>query len=691
MAGRGKNMVKPAWMTRNDGPSVSRRNDGPSVSRRNDGQSVSRNDGQSVSRNDGQSVSRNDGPSMSSSFWEGKPSQPPQTGGWSEHKSPEGKVYFFNQFTKESTFDKPAALMSESERKLPSSDWKEFAREGKIYYFNKKTKESIWEEPMQFTRYKERLRALCAGAPPTKDMESLAVFKAARKALDECSVASVAEPKKEVTYRRAKPASELPLREITGVLLVPDSKNKYKILTDTETAIKEFKCMLKERKVPPNSSWVEAMTYGIPNDPRFHAVKGLVNKQQVLAEYSEARQVELEEEKRQLKKHLVKDLEIILEDMAIQKKINGKSRRREVLDQLEGHPILKAFPDSKTLENSILDYLDVLYAKEKAAKAALKETEKDLVIKKLSDMWKDKEISHESSWTGIPEKLNVLDLKILVARDLQDHFLDFVKEQKEKEKRQKEEAVAGLKNSHKDLLLEFKGWVQQQLTQARTLPLSLKEYLEDTPERRISFLDNPLVKSMILAAVDAKIFTCDAGLDYPTLLRDEFEETLDTFLDQMDACRKLIRGNLTKKVRTKYDSEAMDQLLCNSDDMINSLDSDTRKQIFDEYPPVVVESVFDRLVADADKKVEKRKTRFSEMLKDVLRKEHHTGMTWDDAIKKLRKEPEFEELIYDDVRKQLFDHHMIWLQTKFSENTESSKRSRSRSGSTSPKKLPKNN
>jgi YHS domain-containing protein len=97
------------------------------------------------------------------------PLRPKNVGGWAEHKTDDGKVYYFNSITGQSQFVKPDMMKSEIEKALPSCVWKQFIKDGKSYYFNQQTQQSVWDQPMAFTTFKERLRVLCEGDAPTKD------------------------------------------------------------------------------------------------------------------------------------------------------------------------------------------------------------------------------------------------------------------------------------------------------------------------------------------------------------------------------------------------------------------------------------------------------------------------------------------------------------------------------------------
>lgn len=108
---------------------------------------------------------------------------------WAEAKTEDGKVYYYNSKTQETTFTKPFELKTYAERQLPQISWKEFVTaEGGSYFVNSETNESVWEEPMEFTTHKERLQAMCAGEAPAKNMAAMAIYTAARSALEELTV-----------------------------------------------------------------------------------------------------------------------------------------------------------------------------------------------------------------------------------------------------------------------------------------------------------------------------------------------------------------------------------------------------------------------------------------------------------------------------------------------------------------------
>lgn len=84
---------------------------------------------------------------------------------WTEHKAPDGRTYYYNNVTKQSLWEKPDDLKTQSELLLSQCSWKEYKSEnGKIYYHNISTKESRWTIPPELEELKTRIIAEEAAA-----------------------------------------------------------------------------------------------------------------------------------------------------------------------------------------------------------------------------------------------------------------------------------------------------------------------------------------------------------------------------------------------------------------------------------------------------------------------------------------------------------------------------------------------
>ncbi|KAJ4295861.1 U1 snRNP protein [Collariella sp. IMI 366227] len=77
----------------------------------------------------------------------------PPGAAWQEHRTPDGRIYYFNPLTKVTQWTKPEDLMSPAERALANQPWKEYTAEGgRKYWHNTETKQTTWEMPEVYKR-----------------------------------------------------------------------------------------------------------------------------------------------------------------------------------------------------------------------------------------------------------------------------------------------------------------------------------------------------------------------------------------------------------------------------------------------------------------------------------------------------------------------------------------------------------
>ncbi|GMH13579.1 hypothetical protein Nepgr_015420 [Nepenthes gracilis] len=82
---------------------------------------------------------------------------------WLEHSSADGRRYYFNKKTRQSTWEKPLELMTPIERADATTDWKEYTSpDGRKYYYNKISKQSKWTIPEDLKRAREQADKLSA-------------------------------------------------------------------------------------------------------------------------------------------------------------------------------------------------------------------------------------------------------------------------------------------------------------------------------------------------------------------------------------------------------------------------------------------------------------------------------------------------------------------------------------------------
>uniref|UniRef100_G1KIH0 Pre-mRNA-processing factor 40 homolog A n=1 Tax=Anolis carolinensis TaxID=28377 RepID=G1KIH0_ANOCA len=223
-------------------------------------------------------------------------SVPLQKPAWSEHRAPDGRVYYYNSETKQSSWEKPDELKSKAELLLSRCPWREYRSEtGKPYYYNTQTKESRWTRPRELDDIEgERLQLLASG-----------------------SVSGV----------------EWPLLS-PGISII--------------TCDPAF-CF------PTSASWEQAMKL-INSDPRFSALPKLSEKKQAFNAYKAQRDKEEKEETRLRAKEAKEELQRFLEQ---HNKMNSTTRYRKAEQMFGELEVWAVVPerDRKEIYDDVLFFL----------------------------------------------------------------------------------------------------------------------------------------------------------------------------------------------------------------------------------------------------------------------------------------------------------------------------------------------
>lgn len=203
------------------------------------------------------------------------PNVEPLPAGWAEHRTPDGKVYYYHSVTRETRWDRPTNARAPKQplhssaptvmRSAPqavtsfkNSEWDEHqTSDGKVYYYNKRTRETTWTKPGQST-------APSAKRPRTVDGDLRDVVTSRKKSKSDASTRVLRRPRsrdgKTLTDRQAE-AYFLKRAEIRKT----DAHTEDKPLFDN-TSLSEKECqkhfydMLKENGITENSSWLEVMS-----------------------------------------------------------------------------------------------------------------------------------------------------------------------------------------------------------------------------------------------------------------------------------------------------------------------------------------------------------------------------------------------------------------------------------------------
>ncbi|XP_038109716.1 pre-mRNA-processing factor 40 homolog A [Culex quinquefasciatus] len=260
---------------------------------------------------------------------------------WTEHKAPDGRMYYYNSKTKQSLWEKPDELKSPAEKLLAACPWKEYkSDQGKVYYHNVNTKESQWVAPLEYSELKDKveaerlaaeaakaaavktLGAVAAGLPlmippvvlpvvsPAIGGDSLGSFSGvmpgsaenSSSALDQAMAATLA----------AIEVPEEPAPSKGAVEEVPPVEEEPVIeFKDKKEAIEAFKEFLKEKNIPSSASWEQCVKI-CQKDPKFNVFKKLQEKKQAFNAYKTQKQKDEKEEQRLKVKRCKEDLEKFL-------------------------------------------------------------------------------------------------------------------------------------------------------------------------------------------------------------------------------------------------------------------------------------------------------------------------------------------------------------------------------------------
>jgi len=279
---------------------------------------------------------------------------------WTEHKSPDGRTYYYNTDTKQSSWTKPDALKSPSERLLSTCPWKEHkhADTGKVYFYNSDTKESTWTMP--------------------EDLSNVKIEIAKLEAEENAESSSDEEPVKGVEKE--------------------ESDQEEVVYETKEDAKNAFKNLLRDKGVASTSSWEQAMKL-ISNDKRYTALAKLNEKKQAFNAYKTLRGKEEKEEERQLAKEAK---EALYDYLITHPNMNSNLVYRKAAEFFETHKEWSKVPD-RDRKDVYEDSLFFLGKKEKEEEIKLRAKQKEELAVILEDI---KDITYKTTWAESQEILS---------------------------------------------------------------------------------------------------------------------------------------------------------------------------------------------------------------------------------------------------------------------------------------------
>uniref|UniRef100_T1JD55 Pre-mRNA-processing factor 40 homolog B n=1 Tax=Strigamia maritima TaxID=126957 RepID=T1JD55_STRMM len=564
---------------------------------------------------------------------------------WTEHRSPDGRIYYYNNVTKQSSWEKPDELKTHAELLLSQCPWKEYKSDtGKIYYHNIQTKESRWTIPKELDDLKGMF------VPKDDSDEKKFIPSGSGHPLPDepgnasQSLATIQLPSQLHEANNNKDEAKV-VGGTTGEEDVNDAakENKTIVYKDKKEAIEAFKELLREKEVSSNASWEQALKL-IVNDPRYGTLKKLNEKKQAFNAYKTQKAKEEKEENRLRAKKAKEDLELFLQNT---NKMNSQTRYRKAEQLFENEEIWKAVPERerKDLYEDVVFYLA---KKEKEEAKALRKRN----MKSLSDILDSMtNVTYSSTWQEAQQML--LDNPVfaedteLLNMDKEDALIVYeehvrqLEQDEEEEKERERRRVKRQQRKNRDSFLvlldelheqgkltSMSLWVEvypllsadlrfsSMLGQPGSTPLDLfKFYVEDLKAR---FHDEKKIIKEILKEKDFQVDVKTTFEEFATVVsEDKRSATLDagnvkltynSLLEKAEAREKERMKEEARKVRLRRLESSFRAMLKNAGPVLSASSKwdDIRSQFESEsaFTAVTLESERIRLFKEYQQNLE---------------------------------------------------------------------------------------
>ncbi|XP_064926270.1 pre-mRNA-processing factor 40 homolog A isoform X2 [Columba livia] len=649
---------------------------------------------------------------------------------WTEHKSPDGRTYYYNTETKQSTWEKPDDLKTPAEQLLSKCPWKEYKSDsGKPYYYNSQTKESRWAKPKELEDLEAMIKAEENSIKPEESTPATSAPAAAAEGANATSTATAAAETAAAGAAAATAATAAPEAEsaaaasgteteATGAAAAEepgqataapaaqeqsgeaaagaaDDSSKQEAAADAaskkedddaqpvkktytwntkEEAKQAFKELLKEKRVPSNASWEQAMKM-IINDPRYSALAKLSEKKQAFNAYKVQTEKEEKEEARSKYKEAKESFQRFLEN---HEKMTSTTRYKKAEQMFGEMEVWNAISERDRLEI----YEDVLFFLSKKEKEQAKQLRKRNweALKNILDNMAN--VTYCTTWSEAQQYLmdnpTFAEDEELQNMDKEDALICFEEHIRALEKEEEEE-------KQKSLLRERR----RQRKNRESFQLFLDELHEHGQLHSMSSWMElyPTISSDIR-------FTNMLGQPGSTAL-DLFKFYVEDLKARYHDEKKIIKDILKDKgfvveVNTSFEDFVT---VISSTKRATTLDAGNIKLAFNSLLEKAEAREREREKEEA-RKMKRKESAFKSMLKQAT-PPIELDAVWEDIRDRFVKEPAFEDITLESERKRIFKDFMHVLehecQHHHSKNKKHSKkskkhhrkRSRSRSGSES--------
>ncbi|XP_024244615.1 pre-mRNA-processing factor 40 homolog A isoform X3 [Oncorhynchus tshawytscha] len=630
--------------------------------------------------------------------------QPKKKSVWTEHKSMDGKTYYYNTETKQSSWEKPDDLKSPAEQMLSKCPWKEYKSDnGKAYYYNSQTKESRWTKPKELEDLEAMIKAEengtsevgapCAVNAPTLQPDSAAVMATMMMEMPVMMpITTVLEEQmSQVPMHVAEVSAEAPVNSTEEAVGMEASasndaskderpelvKKTYKWNTKEE-AKQAFKELLKEKGVSSNASWEQAMKM-IINDPRYSALPKLSEKKQAFNAYKVQTEKEEKEEARLKYKESKETYQRFLEN---HEKMTSTTRYKKAEQMFAELDVWSTVPERDRLEI----YEDVLFYLAKKEKEQAKQLRKRNweALKNILDNMAN--VTYRTTWSEAQQYLldnpTFAEDEELQNMDKEDALICF------------EEHIRALEKEEED---EKQKTLLRERRRQRKNRESFQKFLDELHDHGQLHSMSAWMEMYPTVSSDIRFANMlgQPGSTPLDLFKFYVEDLKARYHDEKRIIKDILKDkNFLVEVNTSFEDFGS---VISSDKRAMTLDAGNIKLAFNSLLEKAEAREREREKEEA-RKMKRKEATFKSMLKQAT-PALEPEATWEGVRERFLKESAFEDVTLESERKRIFKDFMHVLEhecqhhhSKTKKHSKKSKkhhrkrsrsRSRSRSGSES--------